>query len=223
MPTKNSVKSYVRDGVYHIYNRGVEKRQIFIDERDYNTFLYYLRSYLLPINEQDKPPSNIRYLQNFTLHNEIEMLAYVLMPNHFHLLIKQKTERAIVEYMKRLSNGYVEYFNKRYERTGALFQGCYKAVLITEDNYFLHLTRYLHLNPLELFDNTKDTFVKLQNYLYSSYLDYIGKRNSHWLNKNMIMEYFKNAQDKLSFSSYQEFVEQYAIESREVLGNMIID
>lgn len=85
MPTKNSVKTYAADGVYHIYNRGVEKRQIFLDERDNNTFIYYLKSYLVPINEQDKPPSSIRNLSDFTLHNEIKLIAYVLMPNHFHL------------------------------------------------------------------------------------------------------------------------------------------
>lgn len=223
MPTKNTIKTYITDGIYHIYNRGVDKREIFLGERDYNIFLYYLRSYLLPVSAQEKPPSNIRYLQNFTLYNEIRLIAYVLMPNHFHLLVQQKSEKAITEYMKRLSNGYVEYFNKRYERAGALFQSRYKAVLINDDNYLLHLTRYIHLNPLELFTIDKDIFNKLQHYPFSSYPDYIGKRNSGWLNNKMILEYFKNNQDQYGFGSYEEFVEQYALECKEMLGNLTID
>jgi putative transposase len=223
MPTKNSVKTYVVNGVYHIYNRGVEKRKIFLDDRDYDTFLYYLRSYLLPLDKQAKPPLGIKRLNNFTLCNEINLIAYVLMPTHFHLMIKQKPEKAITEFMKRLSNGYVEYFNKRYERVGALFQGRYKAVLINDDDYFLHLTRYLHLNPLELFSKEEQVFTTLRNYQYSSYPDYIGARPSSWLKKDTIMKYFQDTQDKLGFSTYQEFVEQYAIECREVLGNCTID
>jgi len=223
MPSKNSVKTYVVNGVYHIYNRGVEKRQIFLDDRDYNTFLYYLKSYLLPVDKQTKPPPSIKRLADFTLCHEIKLIAYVLMPTHFHLMIKQKTEKAMTELMRRLSNAYVEYFNKRYERVGALFQGRYKAVLIKEDDYLLHLTRYLHLNPFELFSSEKQPFTKLRNYQYSSFPDYIGARQTSWLKKDTIIKYFQDTQDKLGFSTYQEFVEQYALECREVLGTRTID
>jgi len=221
MPSKNSVKKYVVNGVYHIYNRGVEKREIFLDEQDYSIFLYYLKSYLTPLKEQIKPPSSIRYLRDFTLPQEIQLIAYVLMPTHFHLMLKQFTEKAIVEFMKRLCNAYVSYFNKKYERVGTLFQSRYKAVLIDKENYYLHLTRYIHLNPIELF--SKDIYKKLQNYSYSSYPDYIGKRNTQWIHKQEIIEYFKHNQDELGFSTYQEFTEKYAEESREILKNITID
>lgn len=219
MPTKNSVKSYLANGVYHIYNRGVEKRKIFLDKHDYNIFLYYLKSYLTPKEMQDNPPSSIKRLRNFSLFSEIKLLAYVLMPTHFHLMIKQFTEKAMIEFMKRLSNGYVEYFNKRYQRVGALFQGRYKAALVTENNHFLHLTRYIHLNPIES-TNLKQHFTKLHTYPYSSYPDYLGKRNSNWLDIDFVLN---SIRDQLNLTSYQEFVEQYEIESREFLNEICLD
>lgn len=216
MPSKNTIKIYIADGIYHVYNRGVEKRLIFLDEQDYKIFLYYLKSYLTPVNQQTKPPAGIRYLSKFSLYNEIKLFAFCLMPNHFHLMLKQLTERAIIGFMKRLSNAYVEYFNKKYKRTGSLFQGRYKTALVDKDDYLLHLSRYIHINPLELFKNEKNKFKKLREYPYSSYSDYIGERNSEWISQKEIMDYFKSSKDKFGFSAYQEFVEEYLENSCKV-------
>lgn len=223
MPSKNIIKTYIQDGVYHIYNRGIDKRDIFLDEQDYKMFLYYLKSYLLPIEQQEKSklPSSIRRLKSFDLSKQIQLLAYCLMPNHFHLLIKQSTERAIVELMKRLGNAYVEYFNRKYDRRGPLFQGRYKASLVTKDIYFIYLSSYIHRNPLDLFSDKlppEQQVKKLREFSYSSYPDYLGKRNTAWINKDEIMSIFKDKGERIDsdIDSYQKFVEEYIPE--EVIG-----
>lgn len=223
MPSRNTVKIYVANGIYHIYNRGVEKRKIFLDEEDYKVFLYYLKSYLLPLEQQVKPPRGIKCLDNFILHKEIKLFVYCLMPNHFHLMLKQLREKTIIEFMRRLSNAYVEYFNKKYERVGSLFQGRYKAILVDKENYLLHLSRYIHINSLELFEDQKDKFEKLRKYPYSSYLDYIGKKNSKWISREEIMNYFENTKDVTGFSTYQSFVEEYQEDNGAILGGLTLD
>ncbi len=227
MPSKNTIKIYVEGGIYHLFNRGVEKRNIFLDDQDYKIFLYYLKSFLTPIDKQSKPPPGIRYQSTtksgFTLYKEIQLVAFCLMPNHFHLLVKQSSKRAIVELMKRLTNAYTEYFNKKYARTGALFQGCYKGVLVEDELYFLHLSRYIHGNARELFKNLKD----FREYSYSSYLDYLGERETNWLHPEEILNYFEKRKGDLDgeeFSSYQNFIETYTEnESRKILGGYMID
>lgn len=224
MPSKNSIKQYIENSYYHIYNRGVEKRKIFLDQEDYKVFLNYLKIYLEP------PPKETQLIQvqiNQTLfktvlrplnnfYNDIELIAYCLMPNHFHLLVYQRPKKGIEFFMRSLGTKYSQYFNKKYERVGYLFQGTYKAVLVEEDPYLLHLTRYIHLNP------SKETPLKGA---YSSYGDYLGIRKTNWVKPQKILEYFNSAK-KTSFKeilSYQSFVEDYAQDSKEVLGNLAID
>lgn len=226
MPSKNTVKTYVVDGIYHVYNRGVEKRDIFLDERDYKVFLYYLKSYLLPPDHpshKNLPRGVQRSLFNFNLYQRLELLAYCLVPNHFHFLLRQLDEVAMSEFIKRLCNAYVEYFNKKYNRVGSLFQGSYKAVLIEEENYFIHLSRYIHLNPLKTLK--KPTTEDLVKYSYSSYPDYIGRRHTAWLKKEPITEYFKQGQrgDLDGFESYRDFVENYPVSAEEIVGEMILE
>ena len=202
MPLKNSIKIYVKDGIYHIYNRGAEKRLIFLDEQDYKVFLYYLKSYLTPLDEQDNPPYGIdRFDSDFTLYKEIRLFCFCLMPNHFHLMIKQLGERAIIEFMKRLVNAYVRYFNEKYGRVGlgSLFQGIYKAVLIKNESHFLYLPYYIHFhNPAELYKNESEGSLikKVRNYPWSSYADYLGKRNAKWVHKDGITKQFIELEEK---------------------------
>lgn len=215
MPSKNIIKTYVKDGIYHIYNRGVEKRDIFLDEQDYKIFLYYLKSYFLPSKQQEKSklPYSVRFLKSFDLSEQIHLLVYCLMPNHFHFLVKQSTERAIVELMRRLSNAYVEYFNKKYDRRGPLFQGRYKARLVEDDIYFLYVSSYIHRNPLELFSRLplEQKIKKLREFQYSSYPDYLNKRNTLWVYKDEIMPIFREKGESIEsgLNSYRKFVEEY--------------
>src|SRR3989344_6705439 len=219
MPSKNSVKLYVENSYYHVYNRGVDKRKIFIDKKDYSVFLGLLKRYLVPppVNENGLdsksdesnknkvgPRNNTKKLRYRTdLYKKIQLISYCLMPNHFHLMIKQSTKEAIIDIMRALSNSYVIYFNKKYERTGPLFSGKYKAVIVEGEPYLLHLTRYIHLNPLDLGYARSD----LVNYPYSSYADYLGKKNAEWLNPEEIISFFRSAQKKdlRDMLSYQSF------------------
>jgi putative transposase len=143
------------------------------------------------------------------------------MPNHFHLFIQQITRDGISVFMKSLSASYVMYFNKRHERSGTLFQGVYRAALIESEPYFLHLSRYIHLNPVKL---TGD-FAK---YPYSSYQIYLGEKESSWVDPGPVLDYFRMKKREKANSlskhfSYQAFVEDSAVDSVEVLQDAAIE
>jgi len=213
MPSKNIVKIYVKDGVYHIYNRTLKGLNLFIDEQDYKIFLYYLKSYLSPLKDQLKPPSSIKSDRKYSLYEKIKLLCYCLMPNHFHLMIQQLTERAMVEFMKRLIDAYIKYFNEKYDRRGSIFEGCYKAVLIDNERHFLYLPYYIHHNPEDLYKDDPEKIEKVKNYPYSSYGDYLGKRNTKWIYKDDLMEQFIEVEK-----------EDIGIEeARHILGDISLD
>lgn len=207
MPQKHSIKSYVRDGVYHAYNRGVEKRVIFLDDQDYHVFLNLLKEALLEpsllLSCQDDILTNKRRKDRKpkTFFERIALLAYCLMPNHFHLMIKQCDTRSLDAFIKTICTRYAMYFNKKYHRVGKLFQTSYKAILIMDEPYFLHLSRYIHRNPFGLVPHLEDA--------YSSYAEYLGKRCTTWLNTKIILALFR---PKLlpflrNTTTYQSFVE----------------
>lgn len=219
MPRKNSLKVYVEGGYYHLYNRGVEKRDIFLDERDCKVFLHFLKKYLSPPAPTSAflTASSVTGLTGVTpvrpraihtVYGLVSLLAYCLMPNHFHLLVKQHTKDGITKMVNRIATNYGMYFNKRYVRVGSLFQGVYKAVLIEDEEQLLHLSRYIHLNPFEI--ENRD-FEKLIDYPYSSYGDYLGARKTDWLDTEEILSYFKTKRrtGRLDYLSYQSFVEDY--------------
>jgi putative transposase len=232
MPSKNSTKIYIKDGIYHIYNRGIEKRDVFLDEQDYKMFLSLLKRYLLspdvfaklctvrtgPSWQLESAVNQVRPVRQSELYKQIRLFCFCLMPNHFHLMIQQLSERAIIEFMKSLTNAYVEYFNEKYNRRdiGPLFQGRYKAVLINKEPQFLCLPYYIHFhNPEELYKNEteKNLIRKVQDYPWSSYGDYLGKRNSKWIYKKGIMEQF------IETEKIQPDIET----TRETLGQTAID
>lgn len=216
MAAKNSIKEYAENSYYHIYNRGVEKRTIFLDDQDLGVFLSYLKEYLLPkdekslsqklsdpaisYKEKDKIIKALR-LNNFS--DEITLCAYCLMPNHFHLLVKQKTKGGIDKFMRSLGTRYAMYFNMKYKRVGQLYQDVYKAVLVESGEQLLHLSRYIHRNPLSLASQGEC----LQSYLSqpSSYPEYLGQRKSDWVSTSEVLPYFSKTNPQLS---YQSFVEQ---------------
>lgn len=209
MPAKNRIKTYVEDSFYHIYNRGVEKRQIFMDEQDIGVFLSYLKTYLLPRDDKSlkdiivdslKSPkdrsdaSRILALNNFS--TDLEMTAYTTMPNHFHFLVYQTVPDAIDRFMNSLCTRYTMYFNKRYDRVGPLFQGIYKGVLIDSDERLLYLSRYIHRNIRSLPP-------ELQLKYPSSYPVYLGTSKQEWVKPERILAHFSTAE----YDSYREFVE----------------
>lgn len=215
MPSKNALKEYEPGGYYHLYNRGVNKRLIFKEQKDYSTFLSYLQFYLSP------PPdlrgdlrgdsSQVKISPSKVLKNyagEIELLAYCLMPNHFHLMIKQTSEFGINHFMRSLCTKYARYFNTRYRRVGHLFQDTYKAVRIKNEYQFTYLTKYIHRNPLDLpaFKPTcEETPRRLVDYKYSSYGNYLHLFEQNWVSTADILSYFSQTNHRLT---YQNFVEE---------------
>ena len=208
---------------YHIYNRGTEKRDIFLDKADYLRFivLLYISNnieavHISNLREQGKFLRDIINLER--KETLVDIGTYCLMPNHFHLLIKEKREGGISEFMKKISTGYSMYFNKRYERTGRLFEGTFKSVHADSDEHLKYLFAYIHLNPIKLINpvwkeggirNSVEAKLFLNGYSFSSYLDYTmkarnnGKRpESKILNKNVFPEYFSTEKDFESFINY---------------------
>jgi putative transposase len=210
MPAKNSVKEYEVGGFYHVYNRGVEKREIFRDPSDYSKFLSYLKLYLDPPNLQgltlkdddDHTVSPSRALRNFK--SEVELHAYCLMPNHFHLLVKQNDERSMPSFMQALITKYSMYFNRKYQRVGGLFQGRYKCVRILSEEQFTYLSKYIHRNPYPDYPTGSDP-EGLREYKYSSYGNYLGLFQQSWVKTEDILHYFSRTNAKFS---YQNFVEE---------------
>lgn len=200
MPRKNSLKIYVENGYYHVYNRGVEKRTIFEDERDFQFFLFLLKKFLLPKELWEKLPEGVPEWSLGELAKEIDLLAYCLMPNHFHLLIKQKTGKGMTKLMGKLGTTYGMYFNKKYKRVGSLFQGVYKAARIETDAQLKHVSRYIHLNSIEL------GIGKPEDYPYSSYPVYLGIKKMKWLKPEEILSGFDET-NKNKKLSYRYFVE----------------
>lgn len=212
MPSKNSVKTFVEDGYYHVYNRGVDKQVIFLDERDYAYFLWIVGEYLQP----DHPsPSNPLYVRR-GLTNEVSVLCYCLMPNHFHFLIKQNTKNGLTKIMRRICTIYVTYFNKRYGRSGGLFQGKYKAVLIDHDAYLTHITSYIHRNPTGIGQD-------YTQYKYSSYQKYIGNNGHKWLNTKEILDLFTTKNNSSPKENYARYLKSHSSENDEVIEHLSID
>lgn len=215
MPARNVIKIYLENGFYHIYNRGVEKRKIFLDPQDYSTFLRYLKNYLDP--ELKTKPSGLINKENIS--DKVDLLAYCLMPNHFHFFLKQTTKDGVTRFLRRLLTSYVLYFNKKYNRQGSLFQGKPKGVLIESEPYFLHLTRYIHLNPSEL--KAPGGF---KEYPYSSYKEYVGAKKTNWVRPDAVLAYFRSKNNNFkNINSYKDFVDNYNKDSSEILGNLILE
>ena len=196
----------VSGNIYHVFNRGVEKRSIFMDDRDY---LRFIRGLL--IFNDTKPILNFNQkfesVYKFDKDKEtlVDILAFCLMPNHFHILLKQRIDDGISKFMSKIGIGYANYFNLRYERVGSLFQGNFKSVLINEESQFLNIPYYIHLNPLGLIfpdwqkkgiNKTKQAMEFLNSYRWSSHPDYIGQSNfCSLLEMNTLKEIFRNEEN----------------------------
>lgn len=212
MASKNSVKIYASDAFYHLYNRGVEKRQIFLDQQDYSVFLSYLQTYVSPKNiqglyailgsnktspkEKDKALKLLR-LKNY--HAQIDIFCYALLPNHFHILVRQKNA-VLNSFMNSLGTRYAMYFNRKYKRKGVLFQDVYKAVLVETDEQLLHLSRYIHLNPINAEELPINEWEKAS--FPSSLPDYLKKRETNWISKDHILSYFSKTNPLNSYKNF---------------------
>lgn len=207
---------FVNDYYYHVYNRGVEKRTIFNNRWDYSRFLDllgYYRNFPQPIKFSDFR-RGMRKLQPIQNQKElITIYAYCLMPNHFHLLLKQENNQGITKFLKQITNSYTRYFNTKYDRIGPLLQGTFKAKLIETDEYLLQLSKYIHKNPIKLSNWNHE------HYHYSSYKYYLSKVKHPFCNTSFILSYFSRKKPSLN---YQSFVEENEFDDPH-LYNLLID
>lgn len=221
MAAKNSIKTYVQNSFYHIYNRGVEKRNIFQDSQDFSVFCSYLKNYLLPKNEielksiissTDNPSKEkqkaIKLLQLKNFSEKVELHAFALLPNHFHLLIRQEAENDIDSFMNAVGTRYASYFNRRNKRVGPLYQGVYKAVLVKTDEQLLHLSRYIHLNPLRYLNLPFAKWREIETPF--SLPNYLQFQQAAWIKTDYILRYFRKNSPQ---EDYQKFLSLPADES----------
>ncbi len=162
---------------YHVYNRGVEKRDIFLDDDDYHHFVHCL---FVMNDTQPKIDSRLRearVLDGIERERIVDVLSWCLMPNHFHILLRQRVDGGATFFLRKVCVGHAMYFNKKYKRSGVLFQGRFKARHVVKDGYFQHLPRYIHRNPVKLMKEGDEQKIFLQNYRWSSYRDYLGTKN----------------------------------------------
>jgi len=198
MPARNTEREYAPQSYYHLYNRGVEKRKIFLDEDDYVMFLGLLKKYLSKENPTDKYGR-----LSGTYYGKLELLAYCLMPNHFHLLMYVEDEaKDITELMRRVCTSYTMYFNKKYTRVGHLFQGRFKASKISDESYLLHISRYIHMNPKDY-----------KSWKFSSLPYYLDGWNAEWVKPAKIQQLFSTTDE------YHGFLKDYEGE-REALSEL---
>ncbi len=186
---------------YHIYNRGNSKQKIFLGKEDYERFLKLL--FLSNGNNSFK----IHFIKNDEIYifergkKLVDIGAYCLMPNHFHILITQKDDQGISKFMQKLTTGYAMYFNEKYERTGGLFEGKFKSEHLNKDKHLKYIFSYIHLNPIKLINpkwkengikNKSEVIKYLQNYKYSSLKDYLeeARTESNILDKKSFPDYF---------------------------------
>ena len=174
---------YIQGGYYHVYNRGNHKQNIFLIEKDYKRYLEKLKEY------KQK-------------HN-VTILAYCLMSNHVHFLLRQNSPEPVSTFIQKLHTAYSMYFNIKYATVGHLFADRFKAKIVARDEYITHLSRYIHLNPIKL-------VTKLTSYKFSSYPTYMGLIDDEITDTKFILSYFKRKNDSTTdvINAYRFFIKE---------------
>lgn len=205
--------------IYHVFNRSIAHQQIFSNQKEFHRILE-----LIPFYSYHRPPLRFSHFnrlpqeQRVTFTNtlkknqkkQIQILAFCIMPNHLHFLLKEVENHGIATFMRNIQNSYAKYFNTKNKRTGALFQSMFKAVRIETDEQLLHVARYIHLNPLTSYIIHQTN--NLSNYLWSSYSDYISSRQSDTVSTAQILGFFSSVEKFKDFTinqaEYQRKLEQ---------------
>jgi putative transposase len=206
----------MKGDVFHILNRGIEKREIFYSEKDYLRFVHNLfdfndTAYSLPYPQRSKSRqfSNQQFghrmskevSKEVSKEEIVDLLCWCLMPNHIHNLVMEKINGGASNFSKKIFGGYTKYINEQKKRSGVLFQGRSKIISVKQDHHFFYLPFYIMANPIDLIEpNWKEKGIKnlgkviqfLENYCWSSFPDLIGKENfSFVINKNLFYEIFQ--------------------------------
>jgi putative transposase len=196
------VTPLVAGEIYHLYNRGVDRHEIFFERENYLFFLRRLRHYLGGKTSEVSQTSEVL---------ETAILAYCLMPNHFHLLVQPHHDR-LSRQMQRLLISYTKAINERYGRVGPLFQGQFQAVHVETSRHLIHLSRYIHLNPL-----TAGLVARPEDWEYSSYREYVGLRSGSLPRPYVILCEFP------SRAAYCEFVEEPDSAGLALIDGLLMD
>jgi len=183
---------YQESGIYHIYNRGCNHDNIFFKKENYR--------YLIK-----------KFEETISLYS-IEMIAYCLMPNHYHLLVRQNSERPISKWLQQIFNGYTQAVNKQEGRSGTLFQGRPRHILIDSEEYLLDLIGYIHFNPVKAGLTTRP-----KDWEFSNCREWYGQRRSKLISEKFIREF-------LSRSEYKDFMQYYNnIQQAKLLDKFKLD
>ncbi|MBI2047531.1 MAG: transposase [Parcubacteria group bacterium] len=220
--------------LYHVLNRGVDKRKIFLRETDYVRFVHDLfvfnnRGYTENLSYRIHRIKKIQYIDigcryiQKTRDLLVQIHAFCLMPNHYHLLISPFVEDGISQFMKKLNMGYSKYFNEKYKRSGALWQGKYKSISIEGDPHFSWIPYYIHFNPLDLvmpewrergIKNPKKAEQYLKTYRWSSHSDYLGIKNFPSLTqREYLLDFFDG--EKGYRESVPDMLKNFSLENAE--------
>ncbi len=183
MPSRNVIKNDIPNTYYHVYARGHDKMDIYRDDEDYRVFLNILKRYLGRLVQKD---NSGRLYCNYK--GEIELVCYCLMPNHFHLLVYQLNQGTMSKLMHDIATSYSHYFNCKYHLTGSIFESRYKASIISSEDYYLHISRYIHRNPVNWID-----------YRYSSLRYYLNQKSPFWLKPQRVLDAFSSSNEYLRF------------------------
>ncbi|MBU1159833.1 transposase [Patescibacteria group bacterium] len=204
----------MKGNIYHILNRGIEKGTILHEPNDYKRFILGLYKF----NNQGSALrlSDEHWPDNLPAQNKIvEILAWSLMPNHYHLLIQENIDGGAINFVKRIGNGYTKYFNIKNNRSGYLFQNAAKIILVERNEHFLYLPFYINANPIDLIEpewktrrikDKKRVIDFLEKYQWSSYRDHMGILNfPHITNTSLFYEVFDTNQKRFK-ADFQEWL-----------------
>jgi len=224
MPGRKTI--FVTGKIYHVFNRGNAYRPIFLTTRDYRRFLKTINFYRylsLPLRLSKylilskKRRADLEEHLNKEGEILVEIVSFCLMPNHYHFLLKQVKDQGISKYLSQIQNSYSRYFNIKKKRVGSIFQGRFKARRVETEEQFIHLSRYIHLNPYSSYvvKSVRD----LKDYPWSSLPDYLGQANHSFVKKELVFNLFQNKKD------YQNFVFDQADYQRELenIKHLVLD
>jgi len=195
-------KNFAEGEYYHVYNRGVGKMVIFKDQQDFHVFLSRLKENIfpslkiIPPEDRHQGKNHTPYIRKTLPVGAFSLITYCLMPNHFHILIKQNTNLSITKLISKVCTSYSKYFNKKYERVGSLFQDKFKAEHVNKNEYLLWLSVYIHLNP-----RIANLVINDTGWKWSSYPEYLNLSPESICEKEIILEQYKN------INSYKKTVE----------------
>jgi len=213
-------------GIFHTLNRGVDKRDIFLDDQDRLRFVHDLFEF----NDQSNANNVFYFFRKDLVGTErkprkllVDIFAFCLMPHHYHLLLQPRVENGVSKFMKKLNMGYAQYFNQKYGRSGALFEGRYKRILVKNEAHFIHIPYYIHANPLDYYEpgwrhkrvnNYKKALKFLEDYKWSSHADYLeGKNFPSVTSREFLLEFFGGVEGYKK--SFTEWLSDFDMENLE--------